>query len=165
MAWALSVTGSGTLETELRRLAAELGVGSRVVFVGEVPHEHLAPYFHACELLVLPSVHRSEAFGIVQLEAHASGKPVVSTNLDTGVPWVNEHEKTGLVVPPADVPALAGAIRSLLADPDRRKAMGRYARRRVSRQFSKETMAGAALALYQKALDGELAPVPMAPGR
>ncbi|MBI4831274.1 MAG: glycosyltransferase, partial [Candidatus Lindowbacteria bacterium] len=116
----LVVVGSGPMEDDLRALAANYGVADKTHFVGELTEDDLWVFYHACSLLVLPSVYRSEAYGLVQLEAHACAKPVVSTRLGTGVEFVNMDGKTGLVVPPADSAALAGAINELLGDPERR---------------------------------------------
>ncbi len=146
----LLVVGSGRLQAELQRLSFELGVAQRVTFMGEVPHRRLTVYLQACDMLVLPSVHRAEAFGLVQLEAHACSKPVVSTNLPTGVPWVNQHGITGLVVPPGDVGALAEAIRELLGNPRLRARMGAAARERVVRKFSQQVMAEAVERCYRQ---------------
>ena len=77
------------------------------MFAGNVSNDELPAYYHASDVFVLPSVAESETFGLVQIEAMASGVPVVSTNLPTGVPWVNQDGVTGLVVPPRDPRALA----------------------------------------------------------
>lgn len=136
----LVVVGTGPMEEELKKLVSLHRLEGKVHFVGEATDEELAAIYHACSVFVLPSVYRSEAYGLVQLEAHACGKPVVSTRLGTGVEFVNLHSRTGLVVPPADTAALAEAINRLLADPVRRKEMGEFARRRAHTEFSLERM-------------------------
>lgn len=123
----------------LRDLARAGGVAERVIFLGEREAD-LPAYYHACDVLVLPSVERSEAFGIVQLEAMAAGKPVVSCDVGTGVAWVNQHEVTGLVVPPRSVEALAQALARLLSDAALREQMGAAGRARVQREFTVEQM-------------------------
>jgi rhamnosyl/mannosyltransferase len=136
----LTIVGTGPLEQSLREAAVRYGVADRVRFAGTVPEDDLPAYYQACDLFVLPSIAVTEAFGIVQIEAMAAGAPVVSTNLPTGVPWVNQHEVTGLVVPPGDVDALAHAMRSLLEDPVRRETLGAHASRRADEVFSRERM-------------------------
>jgi len=98
---------------------------------------------------ILTSISNNEAFGIVQLEAFTCGKPVISTNLPTGVPFVNLHEKTGLIVPSRDSRALARAINRLLKSPDLCRKYGQYARERMEKEFTKELMAQRVLKLYQ----------------
>jgi glycosyltransferase involved in cell wall biosynthesis len=145
----LLVVGTGPMEREWRALAAELGLGGKVSFLGEISDDELPPYYHACDLFVLPASHRSEAFGVVQIEAMACGKPVVCTELGTGTSYVNVHGQTGLVVPPRAPSALAEAIQQLLADEELRKEMGERGRAWVAQEFSKETMVERVVRLYK----------------
>lgn len=142
----LLLVGSGPLRAKLEKEAQALGLGDRVVFLGEV--EDVVSYYQAAELFVLPSIERSEAFGIVQLEAMACGKPVINTHLNSGVNFVSLDRVTGLTVPPADPDALAAAINGLLDNPELRARYGAAARLRVQRLFTVETMGDSMLQLY-----------------
>ncbi len=144
----LVIVGCGPLEKELKKLAEDQGVARRVKFPGHVSHEELLQYYSDCEFFVLPSTVRSEAFGIVQLEAFQAGKPVISTDLPSGVPYVNLDGKTGIVVPPGDVRALNGAIKALHGDPERRLRLGNAARERALTEFSAQEMVKRTFALY-----------------
>lgn len=143
------IVGTGPLKEQLIGLAAECGVSERVSIVSGV--DDVLPYLHASECFVLPSVARTEAFGIVQLEAMASGRPVVNTALLSGVPFVSVHEQTGLTVPPGDVDALRNALRRLLASPEDRIAFGLAARERARSVFSEQQMCDQIAATYEKA--------------
>jgi glycosyltransferase involved in cell wall biosynthesis len=145
------LVGDGPSRAGWTALARELQLTDRVRFVGEVGHEELAALYHACHIFVLPSVTRAEAFGYVQLEAMACGKPVVSTRLPSGVPWVNRHGETGLTVPPGDVDALRRALAELAADESLRTRFGHAGRLRVESDFTMEIMRSAAAALYREA--------------
>ena len=144
------LVGSGPLLEGMRALARDLGLGDRVAFLEDVDDERMAALYHACDVFVLPSVGTNETFGIVQLEAMACGKPVVSTQLPTGVPWVNRHGETGLVVPPGDAGALHEALGRLLGDPALRSTLGEQGRRRVRSDFTVERMVGRTAALYRE---------------
>jgi rhamnosyl/mannosyltransferase len=102
-------------------------------------------------VFVLPSVTRAEAFGYVQLEAMACGKPVISTDLQTGVPWVNRHGETGLIVPPGDHEALRAAIQRLAGDPALRAAMGAAGLARVTKEFTLDALGDRLVALCEDA--------------
>jgi rhamnosyl/mannosyltransferase len=147
----LLVAGRGP-RARLEALAERLGAGDRITFLGEVSETQRRLLLHACEVLVLPSVDRSEAFGIVQLEAMLCGKPVVASDLPTGVRLVNQHERTGLLVAPGDPEALAGALSRLLDDEALRARLGCAARRRVERKFTVEAMIERTLDVYDAVL-------------
>lgn len=150
----LLIIGEGVLFEELTALIASRQLEGKVKIIPPVTEEQLFHYFMTCDLFVLPSVATSEAFGIVQLEAMACGKAVVSTNLPTGVPFVNEHGKTGLVVEPAHVGGLVGAINTLLQDDALREQMGMYARARVLGGFTNDRVAAKVNGIYQQLLKG-----------
>ena len=103
----------------------------------------------AADVFVMPACERSEAFGVVQVEALASGTPIVSTELGTGTSYVNQEGVTGRVVPAGDAAALGGALRALLADPAQRHAMAAAARQRAAAEFSLPVMVTRVEALYR----------------
>jgi glycosyltransferase involved in cell wall biosynthesis len=149
----LHVVGEGPMRRALERICHDLQLDDTAHFAGIVTDDDLTVYLHACDLLVLPSIGNNEAFGLVQLEAMACGKPVVSTNLPTGVPYVNLHGETGIVVPPRDSEALRSAILELLRNPDRRETMGRRGRERVEQFFTADQMVENVLRNYQEVLE------------
>ena len=132
----LFICGEGELETMLRSSVIVQNMADRVHFLGFLPENELKKAFADCDIFVLPSVERSEAFGIVQLEAMACGKPVINTALPSGVPYVSLHGITGLTIPPSDTGALAFALNRLAADRELREEMGRNAAERVKTEFS-----------------------------
>jgi glycosyltransferase involved in cell wall biosynthesis len=144
----LWIVGTGPLELELRELVRKLRMHDRVTLLGEVSARDLASYYHACEVFALPSVTNAEMFGIVQLEAMACRKPVVSSNLPTGVSWVNQHGVTGLLVPPASPEELTKAISTLLGNRRLREEMGDAGRARVEKMFTSQKMASDLLQIY-----------------
>lgn len=151
----LLIIGTGPLKRELEAERERLNLRDRVVFLGEV--EDAAPYFQAADVFALPSVARSEAFGIVQLEAMACGVPVVNTRLSSGVPFVSPDGVSGITVPPADPAALAAALNRLLGDPRLRAALGAAGKRRVAEEFDADLMASRTLSLYEEVLSGRRA--------
>jgi glycosyltransferase involved in cell wall biosynthesis len=155
----LLIVGDGPLREKLRECAASVGVSDKVAFVGEIQNEQIIPYYHASDVFALASVARSEAFGIVQIEAMAAGIPVVNTSLDSGVPFVSLHEQTGFTVPPSDPVALAASINRLLDDSDLRRTLGNAARRRAQQEFGLETMTRRTLAMYQTIMNRSAVPV------
>jgi glycosyltransferase involved in cell wall biosynthesis len=132
----LLIVGAGPLERELLALAERIGVADRVRILP--PAADLIPYYLACDVFVLPSIAASEAFGLVQMEAMACGKPVVNTALPTAVPEVSVDGETGLTVPARDSAALAAAIARLLGDDGLRQSFGANARARIRGHYGIE---------------------------
>lgn len=146
----LLIIGSGPLREKLEREIQNCGVSDRVTMLTNI--KDVAPYYHATDVFALSSVARSEAFGLVQLEAMACGKPVVNTQLDSGVPFVSVNGVTGITVPPKEVEALSNAINTLLDDPILRERYGRAGRERVDQEFNLRVMTRRTLSLYEEVL-------------
>jgi rhamnosyl/mannosyltransferase len=146
----LLIVGEGPLRGALEREASSAGVSDRVTLLGHV--EDVVPYYHAADVFALSSVARSEAFGIVQLEAMACRKPVVNTRLDSGVTFVSVDGVTGLTVPPGDSESLAAALDKLLGNPALLARYGRAARLRVEREFDLEVMGRSTISLYEEVM-------------
>ena len=134
----LFIAGTGELENSLKTCAESCGLAEKVHFLGFLSDEELRQAYADCDIFVLPSVVKSEAFGIVQLEAMVYGKPVINTNLPSGVPHVSIDGETGLTVPPSNVKALAKAINRLAEDKELREELGRNAAERVKEKFSEK---------------------------
>ena len=145
------IAGDGPKRAEWERLASELGLASRVRFVGEVGDADLRALMQSCAAFVLPSVTRAEAFGYVQLEAMACGKPVISTDVPTGVSWVNQHNRTGLIVRAGDVHELSAGIDRLVKDAALRARLGDAGRQRVEREFTTARMRERLVSFYEEA--------------
>lgn len=146
----LTIVGIGPMEHEWKELAQTLGLDARVTWAGEVSDANLPAYYDACKIFVLPCSERSEAFGLVQLEAMATGLPVVSCDVGTGVAWVNQNEQTGLVVPPKNPQALAAALSRLLENAPLRAKMGAAGKTRVASEFGVDKMVERVMAVYER---------------
>jgi rhamnosyl/mannosyltransferase len=145
----LLIAGAGPEREAMEIMAGRLGLRERVSFLGEVSESQRRVLLHGADVFVLPSIDRREAFGIAQLEAMACGTPVVSSNLPTGMRFVNQQGVTGFLVPPRDPEALAEAVNRLLEDPGLRMRFGRAARDRIEREFTAERMITRTLAVYR----------------
>jgi rhamnosyl/mannosyltransferase len=143
------IAGDGPLREELEKLAKESGAKG-VRFLGRVDGETLAALYRSCLALILPSVAKTEAFGLVQVEAMAWGKPSIVSRLDSGIIEVNEEGKTALFVPPRDSGALSVAIRALAEDASLRETMGKAARQRFEEKFDPRGMIDSYLKIYRE---------------
>jgi glycosyltransferase involved in cell wall biosynthesis len=138
----LELAGAGPREQELRTAAPD-----GVTFLGRVAP--IEPCYERNAIVVVPS--RGEGFGLVALEAAARARPAIVADVG-GLPEIVEHGRTGVVVPPEDVDALAAAIVQLARDPARVAELGGAARRRAVAQFSEEAVAEGVAAVYRQEL-------------
>ena len=147
------IIGEGPLKADLTKLAAELGVLDRVRLLGVLPPDEVKQYLHAAKVLAFPSVTEAEAFGLVQLEAMAAGKPVVNTDLPTAVPHVARDGKEGFTVPPNDPAAFAQSLRRLLDQPDFAAKLGAAGKERVHSEFSQSLFLSRIQTIYDEAFE------------
>ena len=145
------IGGDGNLKEELRRRISAMRLEGKVRLLGRVSDEDLPAYYGACDVFCLSSVMKTEAFGIVQIEAMSCGKPVVATEIpQSGVSWVNRHGTSGLNVPCRDAEALARAIREITADGETYRRYSSGAEARYREWFTKERMIDQCLTLYSE---------------
>lgn len=145
------VAGTGPEGETLRNLREELHVNN-VLFAGQISDEEKVALLKACRALVLPSHLRSEAFGMVLVEAAMFGRPSVSCEIGTGTSFVNAHGESGLVVAPESTHELASALNTLLNDAGLADALGRGARARYERLFSGPALGRAYTKLFRSVL-------------
>ena len=148
----LDVVGHGPEAPRLKTLAKALELGHRVRWFGEYPDEDLPLRMGEADFVVLPSVTISEMFGLVPIEAMAAGRPVITTDLPSGVKDVNVAGETGFVVPLRSVDSLADAMTTLAGDPAVARRMGEAGRRRVMERFTRGMMTERHVELYEKLL-------------
>ncbi len=145
----LLVVGTGPLRQELQKLAERLGVAGRVRWMGNASQVELQAAYRAATAFWLTSNERTEAFGVVQLEAMASGCPVINTAIPgSGVASVSLHMQTGLTVNPGDPGAFADAALQLLDNEELRQKMSLAGPARVAQYYSSRAVAGQSLAYY-----------------
>ena len=145
------IGGMGPLQENLQAQIDGLGLQARVELLGYVPDEEVPTLYGACDVFVLSSVMKTEAFGIVQIEAMSCGRPVVATRIpESGVAWVNEDGVSGLNVDPGDPEALADAIRRICED---QKSWQRYAegaKSRFEHMFTAQGMIDKMIDIYER---------------
>lgn len=149
----LIVIGTGPMLDAWQGLAKTLGVSDRVVWRGRASADELVGTLHAATAFWFPSNARSEGFGLVQVEAMASGTPVLNAAVPhSGVSWVSRHEQTGLTVPLNDPAGFAAAARRLLDEPGLRERLSVEARKQAGERFTARRMAEDCLGVYRRVL-------------
>lgn len=151
----LLIGGAGPLEQELRYQIKKANLTEKVFMLGRIEQEYLGAYYQACDIFTLPSIYRTEAFGLVQVEAMYFGKPLVSTDIPgSGVSFVNRNEVTGFLVTPKSSHALVNALSKLVDDPELREEFGMNGKKRLQTEFHIEMIAERILNVYELLLSG-----------
>lgn len=149
----LDLVGSGEEQSRLENLMSELGLIDRVQIHSGVSDEHIQHFMAKADCLCLPSVERTESFGIVLLEAMSHAKPtVISKVAGSGMVWVVEDGVTGLQVPPADASALAISLTILQENRDKLRMLGKNSQDRFKRYFHIGKSAAGVIKLYEQVL-------------
>jgi glycosyltransferase involved in cell wall biosynthesis len=148
----LVIVGDGEEREGLEGLSRQLGLERRVIFAGPQPHEKVALYLAAADAFLFPT-ERDEAAPLVLPQAMACGRPVVASRIGGITEVIGDSGECGILIPPGDAPALARAMRTLVADERLRRRLGGAARRRVLEEYTIERMTERTLAVYEVARD------------
>lgn len=146
----LVLVGEGPLESELKTKVSSSNIGDSVRFEGYVPNKELPPYYRTADVFALCSKH--ESFGMVLLEAMASGTPVVAPRIDY-IPEIVSDEQAGLLYQAGDPDDLYNKMRQLLLNPDQGRELGQYARETVTSKFTWEQQAKKLIDSCNKCMD------------
>jgi glycosyltransferase involved in cell wall biosynthesis len=157
----VDVVGQGPIRPALEERARALGLGDAARFHGFVPDHELVRRYQECDVFVLPAAVDAkgdiEGLGVVLIEALAYGRGVIASDAG-GITDIVEHDRTGLLVPPGDPPALSAAIQALARDPDRAVRLGRAGRAHVESRFSWPAIIGQLTELYHRTAAGSTTP-------
>ncbi|MDO8741962.1 MAG: glycosyltransferase family 4 protein [bacterium] len=146
----LEIVGGGDALEYYKERAKEFGIFDRVIFSGPLLGDSLVRAYARSSAVVLPSISDAEAFSVVLVEAMASGRPIIGTNIG-GTPQVIEHEKNGLLVPPKDPERLAEAIERILSNKELSLSMATYGALKA-KNFSWDSQARKYSALFRAIL-------------
>ncbi len=148
--YVILIGGEGPLKSKLRKLIDDNNIGDKVKLIGYIPNDELADYFGASDVFCLSSVQKTEAFGIVQIEAMSCGVPVVATNIEgSGVSWVNKDRFSGINVEPRNSSLLASAIDSICKDKNVYSEYSARAKERFDNNFTKQYMISECVRVYE----------------
>ena len=146
--WRLKIIGDGDMRAEYEKIAEQLGMQNKVEFLGRVSDADLPSAYQKCACFVLPSINQGEAFGMVLLEAMASGKPIIASKLP-GVDSVFCDKKEGFYVKSRDVAMLCEKIKILLEKPDLAEKMGQSGRNLVEQKYAWEQCGREVVKIYE----------------
>lgn len=143
------IGGTGPLYQKLKNMIDELDLHQKVILLGRVDDEDLGMYYNACDVFCLPSIEKSEAFGVVQIEAMSLGKPIVATNIEgSGTSWVNKNGYSGINVEIKNPDMLADAIQCICACPNEYLKYSAQAMSHFNDNFTRDKMVNEIVRLY-----------------
>jgi len=149
----LDIVGEGEERAVLESQIASLGLSSRVTLHGQVSDATLTAYMMNTDLLCLPSVERTEAFGLVILEAARCKKPALVTDVNgSGMSWVVRDGKTGWVVPAGDVAAMTASLEEIQRNKPMIGDLGKAAHERLNTHFRAEAVSDQIVTMYRQAV-------------
>jgi glycosyltransferase involved in cell wall biosynthesis len=149
----LLIIGEGELKKELQEKVINENLSDQICFLGKVDDILRNSYLCASDVFVLSSIYKTEAFGIVQLEAMSFGKPIVSTKIpNSGVDWVNQNSISGLTVPICDPESIANAVNSIVENDELSFKLGKGSQDRFKSNFTQEIMIQSINKLYKDVL-------------
>ena len=155
--WMILIGGSGPMKDELQSAIDAGGLASKVKLLGRVPDDKVSAYYTACDIFCLSSIMKTEAFGIVQIEAMSLGRPVVATKIPgSGVSWVNDDGVSGVNVEPRDPEALANAFCEITSSQEKYRKYSDGALARFNSLFTSDVMITRQLTCYKKILEAEI---------
>jgi rhamnosyl/mannosyltransferase len=145
----LDLVGHGELRRSLERLTDSLNLAARVRFHGLLDDSAKDTLLSRCDCLCLPSTDRTESFGMVLLEAMSAAKACVVSDVEgSGMSWLVEDGKTGLVAPTLDINGLTDALSRLRDDPELAASLGQNGRQKFLTALTMEASALAVRDLY-----------------
>ena len=150
---AVQIVGDGNLRAHLQRAIRRKGLENRVLLRGGLSNVMLQALFATCHVFCLPSLERTEAFGVVLLEAMRYGKPIVASDIPgSGPGWVVRIGECGWLVPPGDVDALAIQMENLAANPGLCRELGRKGSENFKNKFHIQSVARGVKEIYEDIL-------------
>jgi len=150
----LIIIAGGGDSAKYKQLASKLGVSNKIEFLGRIDDSEVGAYYELCDLFVLSSISRNEAFGLVQCEAMYFSKPIVSTNIEgSGVSYVNLHNKTGLIVEIKNPIELAKAYKKIIDNKEMYNEFSKNSKERFNRLFHIKSISKEIIKKYKELLN------------
>ena len=144
------IAGGGDA-TKYKQIVKKLHIENKVTFTGRIANDEVGAYFQLCDVFVLPSITRNEAFGLVQCEAMYFGKPVVSTGIEgSGVSYVNKNKDTGFIVPVRNPKAIYEACVKIIDDKELYEKFSNNAKLRFEKMFHIKSIAKEIIKIYKE---------------